>query len=197
MTTKVNAPSVLLYHYSGSKYDILLTRKRQGIPKPDVVLQTSQEIKPGDYTEHISFFVDPAPLDILSKVYRKHDVWHKGNILYEHTVDLALVGDFKYHFVETPEKIQLLFDDSVSVLEYYNQLNKINKNKHYIGASLDEFMYPYNSFKGTTRDYILKAPSYPNWESNRHKYAACVPHVMLYPKTGEVTVSSVKQVTIL
>lgn len=192
-----NVPQVLLYHYSALKYDTLLTRKKQGVSKPSVVMQTSQEIRPGDYTEHISFFVDPQPLDILSKVYGKHDVWYKGNVLYEHIVNLASVGDFKYHYVETPEKIQMLFDDSISILEYYSALNKINKTKHYIGSTLREFVYPYLQFKGTVRDYILKAPSYPNWDSNKHKYAACVPHVMLYPKSGEVPVLSVKQVVVL
>ena len=188
---------VPLYHYAASEYQILLTRKKQGISKPtDVMVQVSQEIRPGDYTEHISFFVEPQPLDIMSSVYKDHDVWHKGSVLYEHTVDLSLVNAFKYHFVETPEKIDILFNDAISTVEYYSLLNKINKDKHYIGSTLREFMLPYNQFKGNTRQFILKASSYPNWKSNINKYAACVPHVMLYPKSGEVIVQSVKRVII-
>lgn len=189
---------VYLYHYATLQYDVLKTRKAQGVPKPNdtagVITLNGKEF---DYTEHISFFVEPVPLETMGKVYGKeHNVWYPGSQLYEHRVDLSQTKSFDYHFVETPEKIAMLFDDSIDDDEYYKRLKKINRQKGYVGSSLSEFMHPYDQFQGQTKRHVLRASSFPKWDVNRFKYAACVPHVMVYPKTGEMPVESVKFVTI-
>ena len=188
---------VYIYHYASQRFDSLKTRKLQGIKESNPPLTNTGEIRPGTYEEHISFFIDPVPLRLMGLVYGKdHPVWHSGSVLYEHRVNLAAVSGFKYHFVETPEKIKLLFDDSIDTEEYYSRLNKVNQTQAYVGEDLTKFMQPYSRLKGKTERYILRASTYPKWESNRLKYAACVPHVMLYPKSGVVVPEVVNKVKV-
>lgn len=185
-----------LYHYANQPHALLQTLKRRGI-KPTFIRSESKEEVPGEYGEHISFFVDPVPVVVMGRVYGKdHPVWYPGSRLYEHRVSLSELGKFSYHFVETPEKVLMLFDDQIGDAEYWRRLNRINAEKAYIGNSLNQFTRVYDSFKGTTESRILRAPTYPHWERSRLKYAACVPHVMIYPAKGELMVDCVTQITI-
>lgn len=147
--------------------------------------------------EHISFFVEPPPLDIMGSIYGPdHPVWFPGSILYEHKVDLHLEPAFKYHFVETPERTALLYDRDVSDEEFFKKVNENAEKLHYIGESISEFEIPYKKFKGTTRQFFLDAPDHNNWQEIKDKYAATVPHVMVYPSDGNMKVSQVRKVQI-
>lgn len=189
-----SSQQVILYHYSSQRYDTLKTRAAQGKPVlPDRDLISTV----GTYNDHVSFFIEAPPLDIMGAIYGKdHGTWFPGSKLIEHRVDLSKLKSFKYHFVETPEKIKMLFDDSVSDEEYYEKLEKINKSKGYTGKNLKEFRLPYNALKGSTRYHVMRANTFPKWDVNRFKYAACVPHVMIYPQGGVIPVMDTREVVV-
>lgn len=187
-----------VYHYATQQYDVLKTKKAQGVPTDTSSVGIVLNGKRFDYTDHISFFVEPIPLEVMGRVYGKdHHVWHPGSELHEHKVDMAKVKSFMYHFVETPEKIAMLFDDNIDDEEYYKRLEKVNAEKGYVGSGLSEFSHPYKQFQGQTKRHILRADSFPRWQENRLKYAACVPHVMVYPKGGLIPVESSRKVTVV
>lgn len=188
---------LILYHYSADKYPQLETLKYRGNDVGDKYGKTTKEIRPGTYSEHISFFLEQPPLDILGTIFGiKHHTWFPGNSMFEHQVDLEKVGVFKYLFVETPEKTKLYYDDSVGTDEYYKRLNRVNRTKLYIGSSLTEFKRPYTELKGRTREFYKLLPTRPNFDELRDKYAATVPHVMLYPMSGVCPVVSCRRVTV-
>lgn len=132
------------------------------------------------------------------KIYgNDHLVWHPGSKLTEHTVLLDDLGEFKYEFVETPEKTKLYYDDSISIQEYHRLVNKLNVSKKYIGNSKDDFTEAFDLLITQIKPAYDIVKSRPNWDLIKDKYAATIPHVMVYPKSGTVEVSKSKQITIL
>ena len=149
-----------------------------------------------DYNKHISFFFDPIDPMVVDQVYGKfHHFWAHGATVYEHVVDSRQIGKFNYHITETPEKIEILYDDSISTKRYYELLEQINKTNHYLGTER-EFDQAAKKFVGQTSKYQKKVHTYPNWNDIKNKYAACVPHVMLYPDKGYCKVLSSRSLTI-
>lgn len=190
-----------LYHYSKEHYDELRTLEKQ---RPITREEKAKAIKdclnsghPGFYYEHISFFFDPIPYDILGKIFGKdHHTWFPGSRLFEYEIDVKQLGHFSYYIVETPESTELFYDDTISESEYYQKLDQLNKDKHYIGSGEKELIKASQSLIGSTREYYLKVKSRPNWDDIKNKYAATVPHVMVYPDKGIVKYDAVKEVTI-
>lgn len=190
-----------LYHYSQKKYDDLRTLEKQrpisAHEKHKALNEAVGSNKPGFYYEHISFFFDPIPYDILGKIYGKeHSIWHPGNQIFEYTTTVDALGRFKYEIVEFPEKIKIFYDESLSLSQYKKQLRELIAEHQYIGEGKQDFIKASRPLVGTTRSSFLKVKSYPNWEQIRNKYAACVPHVMTYPEKGIVKYQSVREVTI-
>lgn len=138
---------ILLYHYSTTKYSELKTREAQGA-KVDIEV-SSRVHRPGNYNQHISFFMDPIPAKTMTSIFGAgHPVWFNGNRLVEHVIDLGQIGAFKYHVVETPEKTAILYDNGIDTTEFYRLLNKLNLDHGYIGEGVREFMKPYKRLKG-------------------------------------------------
>lgn len=184
---------MLLFHYSKDLFDKLLTREKQG----NVIKIKQESYLPGNYNQHISFFFDPIPFYLISKIYGKdHPVWFPGNKLYQYVVDSSTIGNFKYHIVETPEKTQLVLDDSISEEDYKKIYPELAKKNFYLGTNNSELEKGSKKFINKTREYFLEANKKPNWEQVKNKYAAYIPHVMLYPDSGEVTISEVNTVKI-
>ena len=193
---------IKLYHYSKEKFNILKTLEKQGkVTKEDIKKATTQTIgtiRPGYYYQHISFFLIPVDVVKIGKIYgNDHLVWHPGSKLTEHTVLLDDLGEFKYEFVETPEKTKLYYDDSISIQEYHRLVNKLNVSKKYIGNSKDDFTEAFDSLITQIKPAYDIVKSRPNWDLIKEKYAATIPHVMIYPKSGTVEVSKSKQISIL
>lgn len=194
-----------LYHYSAHHYEVLKTLEKQRPLTKEELEEGARSVKwgaPLPYYSHISFFFESVPLDILSSIFPKdHSVWFKGSRLYEYTVDAAKIGHFQYAVVESPEKTELYYDESLSIEEYHRQINAVKKKFHYAGHSLAELQQAAKHLEGLTRECFLALPSRPNWskkgkDSIQYKYAATVPHVMLYPESGIVEYQSVKKVTV-
>ena len=182
-----------LYHYAKEAYPVLKTRAKQGITEQPNVAGTTT---PGFlYNGHISFFLEPIPTDIMAGVYGKdHRTWFPGSKLYEHVVEITRSTVFRYRFVETPEKTAIYVDDSITEADYLKRLDRINKTLLYVGNSYDEFAIPYKRLSGKLKEHILRAKTLPKW--NKDQYACYVPHVMIYPVSGELEPSEINRVTI-
>ena len=199
---------MLLYHYATKKFETLKTKQAQGIVTPKDMnesLDVCKEFydsygvrKPGNYYEHISFFFDKIPDDITRFFPHNHEIWRKGNVIYEHVVDLSKCEHFMYEVVEFPEKTKLRYDDSLNPAQYVHELGKVYRAKKYIGKNIKELTAIVKSedlVKEQNR-YFEKLLIRSDYKEISQKYAASVPHVMLYPAEGVMEVSGVNKITL-
>jgi hypothetical protein len=170
-----------LYHYSHKLYSTLLTRTAQKQKKKKLTVNDRK------YDDHISFFIEPIPLDILPGLHKfEHPFYRDGSKVYEYCIHTTTLGKFYYELVESPEKTNIYYDNSLSDDEYHKLLKQIEKDNNYTGTSLSELNKLINKFKGKTRRYFQLIPKRPNYEDIKTKYAPTVPHFMIYPESGEV-----------
>lgn len=189
-----------LYHYHTSPLDTLLTKRKQGILSQHEISIAEEEAArlhlPGAYIDHISCFFDPIPSQMLGTLFGDfHQCWFNGNTMIEHIVDTAdLDTRVIYRIVETPDKLQYLdslekTDDNPDWLkDYYLNLNTIQERNGELGTLRVDLEKQIQIFVGTTSFFYREARKRPDWEENKLKYAACVPHVMLYPSQGRIPV---------
>jgi hypothetical protein len=176
-----------LYHYSSQMFDILKTREKQNKP-----LDSKLKANSSDYDKHISFFLEPIPLDILPDIHHnKHPFYVTGKEVYEYKIPTVNLGTMRYYLTESPEKTKALYDTSIDDDAYYALMDKVNKEQRYVGTKIKDIEDLVERFEGTTKNYFMKIPSYPNYEEIKGKYAPCVPHLMIYPETGLVKYGSV------
>jgi len=189
-----------IYHYGKDLHSDLRTLKVRG-EDPGDKGYWSDKYKPGKYSEHISFFLEPAPVDILGSVFKgvKHPVWFTGNILYEYEVDISSMPEFVYCIAESPLSNKLLHDNSTSGMsntEYAELLQKIRIETGEIGYSKREFLKVAPQYVGILKQEYLKLPHRPNWNELKLLYAGGVVHAMIYPKGGIIKYSYYKQVKV-
>jgi len=197
-----------LYHYATTKLTELKTLEKQGAV--DAKLRADARdwyntfkrdygvIRPGMYYQHISFFFEPIPLNIPSYFKSTHDVWVKGKILHEHVVESDSVGVFGYEIAEPPVKTELYYDESLSVEGYHKKLTEMYATGDYMGNGSAELEQAYAKLQlqGKAEEYFKLLPSRPNYDQIGMKYAATVPHLMLYPATGVVDVQSSRKIVL-
>lgn len=202
------SPGVKLYHYSASRHEVLKTREKSSSHIDKEKLEKAKESMeehrdPGTYFQHISFFFEPVPLDLVGKIFGKdHHFWFPGHEIYEHIVDVDHLPKFKYRIVESPIAVEMFYatdwgdlDDS-DALKYFRELAEKQKAHGEIGSNPSTFKATAHALVGSVRKAYEELPKRPNWEELKNKYAATVPHVMLYPTGGEVKVDEIKQVTV-
>ncbi len=176
-----------LYHYSNQEFPCLKTRRAQGAASRDELAMKPAGDRPGVYIDHISFFIERIPLDIMSEIFpTDHSVWRKNNSVFEYTIESSGIHGLAYELVESPEKAALFYDDSISVAKYHSMLRKVNEENKYIGHSNKELEECCRKFLGKTRSFFEQIKSRPNYGEIKYKYAATVPHLMLYPKDGVI-----------
>lgn len=201
-----------LYHYSDKLYPSLQTRRKSGLATREEIKKAETDAKqyssPGPYVDHISFFFDPLPLDILPTLYApEHQVWFKGNRLYEYMVDVeGLPRDLTYHVVESVRKTAYrdrfikthnwVDDDPVLLSKYLKELKGLQLKWGELGRDWFMFKKKIRDHRGTTRDAYIKARQRDDFEEGRHRYASNVPHLMLYLQDGEVQYSAVNTVIV-
>lgn len=189
---------MLLYHYSTQLYPFLLTKHQSSKLSSKEIEEGLEEAKiiclPGPYYDHISFFFDKVPLKIIGNLFKgKNDFWKNGNEIYEYIIDTAsLSNNIKYFITETPSQIKKLDEtDWIDSDEFFQQYMKEKKRmaeaNNEIGESRSELEKQIKKYKGKTEAYYIQASKRDDFDENITKYAAYVPHVMLYPEHGKVT----------
>lgn len=198
-----------LYHYSASEYSEILTPRERGTTDPKKIKLAEERAKllglVGPYCDHISFFFDPIPLDLLGKLFGKdHSVWFSGNKLYQHVISLDGLGDCPYEVVETPTQNRVAdeFDWSKedererNLIEFCKRQNRAKIRNGEIGYDRKALHEQISKYRGGTRDAYIAVSKNADFQDGFYQYAAGVPHLMAYPPSGKVSVLEVKQVTI-
>ncbi len=189
----------ILYHYSDKLFHHIKSLRAQG-HLTDVQIREAEKSAKGTilppYVDNISFFIDPLHLSKMPDYYNdSHPFYKHGKECFEYEVDTADLDDsITYHLVESPEKTAMVYDPSIDDAEYYKRMDEYHRELKYIGNNVNDLDEVINKFKGTIDGYFAKVRSYPDFEKFKNKYAACVPHLMLYPKSGQVKYRSVHSV---
>lgn len=194
--------TIQIYHYAKGIYQPLKTLERQGVVTDEEQKKTKEKTysmdRPGVYYEQVAFFLKPLDLEIMDHVFGPdHKIWHPGEEFIEHTVDINSLGEFKYEFIETPDKAALYYGNNVSRSEYHETAKKWNIEKKYTGSSLAELVEAYTALAPLVEQAFKDARKTPQWEKVRKKYAPTIPQLLVYPKSGEVEVKSIRKVVIL
>jgi hypothetical protein len=192
-----------LYHYSDSQYAQLQSRRVSGLPVPEGVRVSD------DYLDHISFFFTPIPSKLMPDIfYKGHPFWYKGHKLYEHVIEVDdLEDEFNFRVVESERKTALLDEfskehdwethDPKKFALWKAELFKMQKKYGEIGFNKAAFKTFLKTLpRDVTRYGYLAAKARDDFDWGYNKYAANVPHVMLYPRTGIVAVKEVSELTI-
>lgn len=195
---------IFLYHYSAEKHNVLKTVEKQNKLTSEEKAKwdklAKDNFRAGVYYQHISFFFEPIPIDIISNIFNnEHPVWYSGNVLYEHKVSIASLGEFSYELTESPEINEIFYNpkyDDYSDERWEKLKDKILKENGYIGHDSASLINAINKNKGSIREAYKQLPHRSNFEQIKTKYAATVPHLMVYPETGTIEVSSINKVVI-
>lgn len=192
-----------LYHYSNVPRQKIQSKAASGAVTAVQLADEKRRAKAKPwfsrvYSEHISFFFEPIPAALLPTLFPKdHAAWAKGKVLYEHVVDVATLPEvFDYDVVEST-KFLALFDkfsadnnwvsDNPELLRKWmiledQQLRAWGER----GQSLTVLKTKIAENQGTIVEKYKAAVLRDDFEFNKYKYAACVPHLMAYPISGTV-----------
>lgn len=187
------------YHYATTTFDELRSKVASG--------SGSAEVDPWHYNKHISLFMEPIPRDLASILQHKHTFWRKGVVLIEHVIDSKdIPADIYYYLTETPEKTNLLYvtQDWSKVTQtndlreqYIAEINTMETRKLYRGRGRNNLVMAARNFMSGIGKYYkqmldlhIKHPE----DKLMDKYAACVPHVMIYPNMAPIKVSEVNEI---
>lgn len=194
-----------LYHYSTNRYDVLESLNARGMVKQGHS-KNSDKSDPFAYNKHISFFLEPIPEDIASILKHEHKFWKSGTVLMEHVISLdAIPRDVHYKLVESYEHTDMIFNkqqwervehEPKLRTVYLKELSDMEQRLNYTGNSLDQMKKGLQNFKHNIRkDYenlYRLSKAYP--ESNMlAKYAASVPHLMIYLDRVRLKVDAINE----
>lgn len=190
-----------LYHYSKELYTDLRTLENKGIVDDKEGVKLIEKYYPDKYNRHISFFFNPIPLDIIGNIFKsaQHKVWYSGSKLIEYIIDINAMPEFKYDIVESPLTNKMFYDtdlDHLSDDEFIKLLYSQKIKTGEVGYSKRQFINNIDRFIGLTREYYLLLPTRVNFDKIKNKYAATVPHVMIYPEGGVIKYESFKHVIV-
>ena len=196
-----------LYHYSNVAFNELRTRRKQGV-SDEVIVQSTEHAKrigdPGPYIDHISLFLEPVPVDVISSIFKhQHSFWKAGDRIYEHVVETdTLETDILFSIVETPviDRFTDQFDWSITdkavrtkyLLSMNAEMERLKLTAH--GRNL--LIEGIKPFIGKTTQLFIAARKRSDADMTAKQYAANVPHLMVYPKSGVITVKSVKPIVL-
>jgi len=180
---------MFIYHYSDKRFDVLKSRAAQKGP----ISVPASDLR--HYDNHISFFVEPIPYDILPSLHHHQHAFYKdGKEVYQYKIPTNNLKDFYFELVESPEKTELFYDETLSDELYYVRLKAAYDEKGYVGTTVRELEHCVKMFQGKTREFFKQVPKRKNYDEIKTKYAPTVPHLMVYLKHGVVEYSEVKKV---
>lgn len=199
---------MLLYHYSKERYSSLKTKRLTQKFTTGELRRIEQRSKDreyvGQYIDHISFFFDPIPSKLVSGLFGKdHSVWVEGTVLYEYVINLKDVEGFlAYEVVESPLEVEILtalewdYANPDFAKQYFKDRAVRSLANGETGFHITGLIGQYKKYSGKISDYITRAVRHPDFQENRLKYAAGVPHLMLYPNGGKVHYRGVNRIVI-
>lgn len=191
-----------LYHYSDTQYPTLLTRRMSGLPLPGGVKVSD------NYLDHISFFFDPIPSKIMPDIFSKgHPFWFAGHRIFEHVIEVnELDAKIRFEVVESLKKTTLLdefseknnwVDDNPQLLKQWEALIARESVKWgEVGNTRAQLKEQIRNNVGYTQPCFILASQRDDFQFGYNKYAANVPHLMLYPATGMIAVREVYELKI-
>lgn len=188
---------MLLYHYAKEPYEQLKTKQQQGnltlkeIEEGERIAAFRSDI--GPYYNHISFFFEPAPLDILGTLFAKihHDFWIPDSTIYEHVVESKTLGEFGWWITETAADIEQMYKDwpidavftDAQKKAYFHKRLLRKEKAHEVGYGNHDFEQAAKPYIGGMRKAYIEANKLYD-DDSKMQYAAYVPHAMLYPESG-------------
>lgn len=198
-----------LYHYNTKQLDFLQSLYGRGISKEDKTrlgdLATETE-GPFAYTKNLSFFMEPIPIDLPKILHNEHAFWSSGRVLFEHIIDTKeFPHDVPYRLVESTEKTDLIFNKQNWELAegnpeltalYKKQLKDLEQELNLEGTGVSNLIRVASRYKGIRKNYKEAYKIYKRFPEDRliEKYAACVPHLMVYTAEKKIRVSLVNEV---
>lgn len=194
---------MILYHYSKDPHSSLKSKRMQVTNKSMGHIPFNLDF---EYDDNISFFLDPIPAKLLPALFNnRHPVWTKGVVLYEHIVDASkLPNVIGFELVESANKTKF-FDEFVNKHKWYSDDPGLLKlwwdeitpklvSWGEVGSYRDALISIIRKNKGRTEMFFKKAVQRKDFEHNRNKYAANVPHLMVYPPSGVIDVLSINKI---
>lgn len=197
---------MLFYHYSKSEYKELKSLYARGGEKKGY---ESDDNDPYGYKKNISLFLEPIPRDIAKILHGEHEFWKSGTALYEHVIDLsAIPKDIVYMVTDTRLIVDLLYNkQDWSKVEgnpklreqYLKEAKELEDREGYSGEGRDNLVKVIKGLKyDIKKDYkeMYKLHKKNPEDNLMKKYAACVTHLMIYPASTPIKVSSSFQITL-
>lgn len=200
--------SIILYHYSDKMRDPLKTREAQGfVMSPDILKVEANKYRymtyPDLYDRQISFFIDPIPRDLPDKFDGRHHFWKSGKTLYEHEIVVSpankALENIRFMLAEAPWRKKLMdqtnFNNEREVQEYYLKCAAMRAHLGEQGEGISSLSKVIEKYKGTCNQHFGQYRDDPYYETTiLPKYAAMVPHLMLYPKDGIIPVHQIRKI---
>jgi hypothetical protein len=212
----MNDEKFKLYHYSSKPRTELKTLRQQinegtieqkRIPAIDVQdkFYTGWR-KELPYSEHISFHIDPLPIDLIKEKFPKDSPYFIGDSglhvseskLYEHVIDIRNIAgeqdDIPWRIEETNYD-QLMMGYCFSEFlwtrvelykrSYFLVKQLLAKVLGFSSEGIEKLADKCQPYKGHIRGYFEKWTEDTRFaETSKTHYAAAIPHVILYPPTG-------------
>lgn len=191
-----------LYHYSTVEFtDGLKSRQAQRLGNT----------KWGDrYNSHISFFLEPIPIDLPKILNNRHAFWKDGVALYEYKVDInKLPRDVAFRLVESHEKTNLIrhvqnWDGLVTPAQrskYMAEIEAVEAENGYVDFGINKLK---RAIRYANSDIRLDfADSYRYFMADKpkpneliEKYGPYVPHLMLYLGMTTIFPESITKITL-
>ena len=205
-----NNDDQFIYHYSkggGDEFNILKSMRISKVIDIKEIKEFDDYAKQkgdiGSYADSLSFLLDPAPLDVIAGVFKKqHPFWYSGAELFQYKVRINDLVAMPFEMVETPSKTALI--DSITDEQWqeswYPEWRKIINDLLVMmgdkGDKLKALKASIKRYQGTTRERYLMVTERADYEGLKTKYAATVPHLMVYPKNGLIKIDSVTRVRV-
>lgn len=200
-----------LYHYNTCQFDYLQSIYGRGITSKDRkrlgdYVNNSEGLYA--YVKNLSFFMEPIPLDLPKILHNEHEFWLSGRMLFEHVVDTKdLNPNVPYRLVESTEKTDLIFNkqdwdraerENELVTLYKTQIAELEEELELTGIGVSKMVKVASRYKNLRKSYQDAYKLYKKHPEDKlfSKYAACVPHLMIYTAKDKVKVESVKEIVL-
>jgi hypothetical protein len=205
-----------LYHYSLEKYECLLTLEEQWnrkikVPtKEDLDYNTQRKVFRYDefpYSQHLSFLLDPLPVDIIAKFKGGNNKLYNAKSCWEYKIDIAAFKDNINYYMLAENDVNNFFAYNLWLdvefpgkhFMYFKTRDLINKLAGNIGYDYLSLRSAVFKYKGRTREAFkeLTESDEFEWVKTKGMYAPTVPHLMAYPKIGVIEYADVKKIKLL